>query len=277
MQDSVSNRSCGRCGAVLGPPATCPRCGVPSAQAPPPPPADLVRHRRQRRRLLSRLLLGGALVAVAGLVSWWILSGSAPSSVAGEAQAREAGTGQQPLPRPPSPAGQTAEPTTEAEPGTEAGHTEQEPADGQDARQAEAIESLLSGSHASRSNLGDAIAAASSCERAGVRRIAEITAGRRDQLAQAKRLEVGSLPDGEAVKSALVEALDASHRADAAFHAWARRYQAGGCAGKVSRDRDYRRGLAHSESAQTAKERFADAWRPLARTYDLTAWAADEI
>ncbi|TMR08393.1 hypothetical protein ETD85_62300 [Nonomuraea zeae] len=136
---------------------------------------------------------------------------------------------------------------------------------------------LLSSSNSARSSLSDAIASASGCRAEGVDSIRDITTSRRDQLASAKALTVTALPDGAALKDALVDALDASHDADAAFLSWARRYVGGGCTGPIADDRDYQRGLARSEAAQTAKTRFAQAWRTVAETYDLTAWKPGQI
>ncbi|MGA5758043.1 hypothetical protein [Nonomuraea bangladeshensis] len=136
---------------------------------------------------------------------------------------------------------------------------------------------VLASSNASHSGLTDAIVATSQCRRSGLDRIVDITAGRRDQLAAARALAVDALPDGAALRKSLVAALDASFDADAAFLSWARRHLAGDCSGPVAEDRDYRRGLARSEDARKAKARFADAWRTVAKRYDLPAWRPDQI
>jgi hypothetical protein len=136
---------------------------------------------------------------------------------------------------------------------------------------------LLASSSSARSSLSDAIASASSCQQDGVDSIQDITKSRRDQLASAKALAATALPDGAGLKDALVDALDASHDADAAFLSWARRYVNGGCTGAIADDPDYQRGLGRSEAAQTAKARFAQAWRTVADTYDLTAWKPNQI
>jgi hypothetical protein len=136
---------------------------------------------------------------------------------------------------------------------------------------------VLASSNASHSGLTDAIVATTQCRRNGLDRIVDITAGRRDQLAAARALAVDALPDGAALRKSLVAALDASFDADAAFLSWARRHLAEDCSGPVAEDRDYRRGLARSEDARKAKARFADAWRTVAKRYDLPAWRPDQI
>ncbi|MEV4392548.1 hypothetical protein [Nonomuraea sp. NPDC049607] len=163
----------------------------------------------------------------------------------------------------------TGDPTPSGDPTTDGAGTA--------AGQAGQVDELLSSSSSTRSSLSAAIADATGCRRAAVTTIEEITASRRDQLAAARTLEVTALPEGAALKQALITALDASYDADTAFLSWARRHLAGGCTGPVSGDRNYRRGLSRSADAQTAKERFVQAWRPIAETYDLTFWKADQI
>ncbi|MEO3868536.1 hypothetical protein ABGB18_06880 [Nonomuraea sp. B12E4] len=145
------------------------------------------------------------------------------------------------------------------------------------ARQAQDMNKLLSSSSSARSSLSLAIASTSRCEPDGVDTIQEITASRRDQLAAAKDLSVTALAGGAELKDALVDALSASYDADAAFLTWARQHVSEDCAGEITEDRDYRRGLDRSETAQTAKRRFAEAWRPIAETYDLPAWKPSQI
>ncbi|SDH03916.1 hypothetical protein [Nonomuraea jiangxiensis] len=159
---------------------------------------------------------------------------------------------------------------------------EASPAPGDDsgsaaAQQARNLNDLLSSSSSARSSLSLAIARTSRCEPDGVDAIQDITASRRDQLAAAKELPVTALTAGAELKDALVDALSASYDADAAFLTWARNHVAEKCTGEITEDRDYRRGLGRSETAQVAKRRFAEAWRPIAETYDLPAWKPSQI
>ncbi|MFC4585299.1 hypothetical protein [Sphaerisporangium corydalis] len=151
------------------------------------------------------------------------------------------------------------------------------PASGRAAEQATAIDGLLSDSTDARSGLGKAIADVSKCDRAGEAVIRRITASRSGQLTQARSLEVDALTGGAALKRSLVEALDASQKADAAFLSWASRRLAGGCRGAITDDPDYGTGLARSEDAKAAKLRFVEAWRPIAAAHDLTARRGDQI
>lgn len=222
------------------------------------------------------LSLAGACAATAAV--WWVVA-SRPSVPAGAAQGQATAP---PVALPDGTAPEAGEPQGSASEGSasEAGEPEAsgEPGSGDAAaEQAGDVNELLSSSSSTRSSLSDAIAGASRCRRAGVSTIEDITDNRRDQLATAKTLEVTALPDGEALKRTLVDALDASYDADAAFLSWARRHLAGRCKGRVSEDPDYRRGISRSEAAQAAKSQFAQIWRPIAETHGLTPWKANQI
>ncbi|MGW5156509.1 hypothetical protein ACWEPN_13605 [Nonomuraea wenchangensis] len=228
---------------------------------------------RQRgwwRRASVLVSLAASLVA-AGL-TWWVVTegGAAPRPVVGAGDSSTIAS---------QPGEGTAAPgaTAPAAPKASARTTGPAQPAGPAAVQARAMNDVLASSNASHSGLTDAIVATSQCRRNGLARIVDITAGRRDQLAAARALKVDDLPDGTALRKSLVAALDASFDADAAFLSWARRHLAGDCSGPVAEDRDYRRGLARSEDARKAKARFADAWRTVAKAYDLPAWRPDQI
>ncbi|MFI6510207.1 hypothetical protein ACIBCT_21590 [Streptosporangium sp. NPDC050855] len=136
--------------------------------------------------------------------------------------------------------------------------------------QARVLDALLADSGGSRSGLGDALERLRSCEdTAGALAVLQrITDARREQVIQANALGTGALDDGDAVKERLTRALTASFEADEAFLAWAARRNTG-CDRDLSEDDDYRRGLAFSEEATTAKRGFLRLWNPLARRYGL--------
>ncbi|MGA4989616.1 hypothetical protein [Nonomuraea bangladeshensis] len=261
------------------------------------------------RRASVLVSLVAALVAAA--LTWWVVTegGAAPRPVIGAGDpstiASQPGEGAA-APGATAPAAPTAsdEPNESAQPAQPARSAEAAPSAqptgpaqsarpdqsddpaqpsrstgpaGPAAAQARAMNDVLASSNASHSGLTDAIVATTQCRRSGLDRIVDITAGRRDQLAAARALAVDALPDGAALRKSLVAALDASFDADAAFLSWARRHLAEDCSGPVAEDRDYRRGLARSEDARKAKARFADAWRTVAKRYDLPAWRPDQI
>ncbi|MFD1540721.1 hypothetical protein [Nonomuraea guangzhouensis] len=212
---------------------------------------------RGPRRLTPLVFVGLALSGLA--LTWWFLAGRPWPFADGDAQVRQDET-------PILAEVEEMTPTPETDPST-----------GEAARQAAKLDDLLTNSHSARSSLSEAIARASKCEPDGRDTIQSITTNRRDQLTLARALDVTALPGGPALKESLVAALDASHEADAAFLSWARRHLGKGCTGTIAKDLDYRRGLDRSEAAQAAKARFAEAWRPIAETYDLTHWKANDI
>lgn len=256
MDESGTSQLCGRCGADAGNLTQCPRCGA--ALVEPQPSAghddwDSLGPRRRTPLILACLVLSSLAT------TWWLLANRPEPSADGDAQAR-----QDDVPALVEVEELTPTPTTD-------------PSTGEAARQAATLDDLLTNSHSARSSLSEAIARASKCETDGRDTIQSITTNRRDQLTLARALDVTALPGGPALKESLVEALDASHEADAAFLSWARRHLGKGCTGAITEDRDYQRGLDRSEAAQAAKVRFVEAWRPLAETYDLTRWKAGDI
>ncbi|MEV0353955.1 hypothetical protein AB0H88_50140 [Nonomuraea sp. NPDC050680] len=271
VDESGSGRLCGRCGADAGNLDRCPRCGAALAE-PPAQAGDGDWDPWDRPRPWTSLVfLGLILPALALALVWWIASGLPLPSGEGDTQAR-----QDEAPVLADATGVTSSPPTDtgsppADTGSPATGT------GQAARQAAGLDDLLTNSHSTRASLSGAIARASKCERAGMNAIQKITVNRRDQLTMAQALDLTALPEGPALKASLVAALDASYSADAAFLTWARRHLAKGCTGPIVRDPDYRRGLDKSGDAQTAKARFVEAWRPIAETYGLTHWKADDI
>jgi hypothetical protein len=303
VHESGSGRLCGRCGSHVGGLSQCPRCraalpsGTPQhSETPPltrhPEPPPPTRHpttspgggepQERSWELPERLerapgrrrpvVLVGVAAAAALAVTWWLLAArpSAPGEAAGarqeQAAALDHGVPEQ------EGTGATGEPgNASAEPGDAAS-----PGDSA-AEQAGKMNDLLAGSSSARADLSAAIARASRCEKAGLTMIEQVTASRRDQLTAARALGVSALPGGDELKNALVDALDASFDADAAFLSWARRHVAGDCDGPVSEDRDYKRGVDRSQDAQKAKARFAKAWRPIAEAHGLTAWKPGQI
>nr|SBO93720.1 hypothetical protein BN4615_P3234 [Nonomuraea gerenzanensis] len=229
------------------------------------------------------MLISLAVAILAFVVTWWLVTANPSQPI------QNTGAGQGVAPSSPA----TAPGTTGQETGPEAeesGPEAEETGGGGSSptatgrsseraarQQAQELEELLASSRDARSSLSAAITAATRCDPDGVQAIRDITVSRRDQLATAQTLAVSALKGGARLKDALVDALDASHDADAAFLAWAGRHVAEGCEGPVESDRDYRRGLDRSEAAQQAKTRFAAAWRPIAETYGLTVWKPDQI
>ncbi|WP_433353914.1 hypothetical protein ACQP25_10535 [Microtetraspora malaysiensis] len=239
---------------------------------------------RNRRWPKVVLVVVPALLALA--LVWWLVAGRSAgpthtgtptgSIATASPDASTEPTASSPTPgetpdETPAPAATKTDTKTDTKTGTAGGSGEE--AGGQ----AKAIDTLLAGSHSARSGLSDAIASVSGCDGSGADTIASITDSRREQLASARNLDVSSLSGGDDLKATLIEALDASADADAAFLSWARRYLEGGCTGPVTGDEDYVTGLDRSADAQNAKTRFVEQWRPVAAALGLTLWRVDQI
>lgn len=139
--------------------------------------------------------------------------------------------------------------------------------------QARAVDALLGASGAARTALRRAVTAVMSCaaDDRAVSAIAAATRSRKEQLERARALAVDALDGGAALKSDLVDALEASYRADQHYLAWARK----GCAG--SHDPDLAEAEAFSARASAAKRRFLSRWTDLALRYGLPARAETDL
>ncbi|MEU4533298.1 hypothetical protein AB0G15_00405 [Streptosporangium sp. NPDC023825] len=198
-------------------------------------------------------------MSLAAAGSFWLTPRDGGTSVAGGVRAATTGD------------------RAEAEAGAPpAGRAPQGPQDAE--TQARVLDALLADSGGSRSGLGSALDQLRSCEgtATGLATLQRITAARREQVIQVDALGTGELDGGDAVKARLTRALTASFNADEAFLAWGTRQEAG-CSRAWSGDDDYRRGLAFSGEATTAKRAFLKLWNPLARRYGLPVRDEHEI
>ncbi|NBE97818.1 hypothetical protein FE391_29190 [Nonomuraea sp. KC401] len=275
--DPGSSRLCGRCGSDVGGLLQCPRCRapLPSPGTTEPAPYRSGSFRPRRRAPLWRrmpVLTGLTAAGLVGAVTWWAVAGRAPAPA--ESASEAAGTPGSGTSAPRHLSGEPS-PTSPYEPAPSS--TTATPPTQPAEQQAWAVNDLLSSSSSARSSLSDAIEHARRCERRGLDTIQDITDRRREQLTDARALGMTALAGGAELKDALVDALRASYEADAAFLAWARRQAGGNCRGSTAGDRDFRRGIDRSGTAQKAKVRFSKMWRPIAIKYDLTTWKPDQI
>ncbi|MFF5175214.1 hypothetical protein ACFY3U_21610 [Micromonospora sp. NPDC000089] len=141
--------------------------------------------------------------------------------------------------------------------------------------QAGAVDAVLAESAASRVHLGGAIADVGECRNltasiAALHRVARERGAQRDRAAG---LTVDALPDGAAMRSQLVAALDRSGAADEAYADWAQRSLDRACV----QDANWTRGNDLSVQAQAAKTQFLARWNPTAARYGLPARTVREI
>ncbi|NNJ60035.1 MAG: hypothetical protein HKP61_03580 [Dactylosporangium sp.] len=133
--------------------------------------------------------------------------------------------------------------------------------------QASEVEVVLTSSSSSRERLRVALNIVDQCGDVdfALLELQSVGAERAIQLDQARALVVTALPNGEAIRSSLAEALTYSLQADEAFVTWAINVLDVGC----GHDPDYDAGVAASGSAQSAKKRFVALWNPVASAYGL--------
>jgi len=142
--------------------------------------------------------------------------------------------------------------------------------------QAQAIDALLTVTAGSRASLGSALAALSGCGDAAQAQgvLSRIVQERGDQLTRAQQLTVQDLPNGDGVKGLLIAALSDSLQADRAYLAWAQDVVAQGC-GTESPNRQA--GDTASAAATVAKQRFVQAWNPVAVQFGLPTRTETEV
>ncbi|MFD0691518.1 hypothetical protein [Actinomadura fibrosa] len=180
------------------------------------------------------LLLAGIAL---GIVLWPSGSKSAPPASAAGSQSSESVT--------------TESETASGSPSASSGDLDE---------QAGAVDGLLQEMSGTRSDLGSVVTAG--CGTAGLQRIRD---QRQEQLGKARALEVGALDDGEALKDALVRALQASVESN-------QRYLdvAPGCPSDEE--------VADvNQEARDAKVEFIRYWSPIAEKAGLPARSADNI
>ncbi|MFI7534907.1 hypothetical protein [Streptosporangium sp. NPDC049376] len=145
--------------------------------------------------------------------------------------------------------------------------------------QAVTVDEILALSEPSRGALRRGIGQVLACTEAeqGIRTIRQVTHERKEQLERAEGLALDALDGGDELKSTLMNALSASHRADKSYLKWAKRFEAGGCQGATVGDPLYDAGNAASATASRAKAEFVALWNSIARREGLPTRSSDEI
>jgi hypothetical protein len=141
---------------------------------------------------------------------------------------------------------------------------------GDAAAEAGSVNALLGLTSGSRSKLGKALNDLDNCPgtsqlRSDKNLIDQVATERTDQLNRARALDLHALNSGDAVKSALVEALSDSVQADHDYSAWATDEINGNC--RTTPNRTH--GDMVSGEADKAKQRFVILWNPIAVQYGL--------
>jgi hypothetical protein len=151
------------------------------------------------------------------------------------------------------------------------------------ASQAAEVDLILEESAGYRESVRAAVEDATACgagiglreDRASFQRAADA----RTALArQAEELSLDHVDRGPDLAALLQAALDQSAAVDTDFVSWTTELQNGTCsASSATRQEDYLTAMKDSEKVTTAKQTFLDVWNPIAGTYGLRSWRADQF
>jgi hypothetical protein len=222
------------------------------------PPQQQQRHRVSPIWWLTGAVLVLALAVLATQLPIFHKSGAQPAATPTPANAAPPAASTAPA----GPASTAAAPPAATQ--DQAGYTE-----------AQAVNGILSVTGSSRSSLGSALNDLGNCTNidAAVGVLQRVSSERGDQVTRAQRLDVHALPNGDAIKSTLVEALSDSQQADNAYLAWGRNESVYGCGS----DQNKAAGDQASAAATSAKQRFVAAWNPVAIRYGLPTRVETEV
>jgi serine/threonine-protein kinase len=141
--------------------------------------------------------------------------------------------------------------------------------------QAEAVSTLLASSAATRTALHDAVRQAGACTNlsGAVSQLQNVVNRRRTESRRAATLLTAALPNGAALKSDLIAALNTSLGSDRDYLTWARQQQERGCT-PANQSPAYSAALSTSRRADAAKRTFVQAWNPIAARYGIRPTSA---
>jgi len=146
------------------------------------------------------------------------------------------------------------------------------------ARQATALNALLTSSAATRTALHEAVAQVVACTNlpSAVSQLQDVVNQRASEYGRASALPTSALPDGPAVKSGLVALLSSSLRADRDYLTWARQQLNGGCT-PPAQSSAYHAAFSASQQADAAKAAFLQVWNPVAARYGIEQNSSSDI
>jgi hypothetical protein len=236
----------------------------PGPSAPPAPP-------HIRRRSAAAVVAGLAVLAAIG-VGAYALAGhhshgyraaSPPTSAAAPAPAATPG------PRATGPAGGAPATTAPAPALTLPSPAEQE---------ARILSTALAESAASRTGVAAAVTQVAGCANlaSAMTRLVKAADDRRALLGAIRRGEFSRIPNSRRVLGRLSTAVTASAEADSSYAAWAADENKN-CTPNDTSDPNFRKAARSDQVASAAKRAFVAGWDPIARTYGLVTWTADQI
>lgn len=109
-----------------------------------------------------------------------------------------------------------------------------------------------------------------------VSQLSDIAQERMTELSQAKSLQTGAIPNGSALKSQLMQALQISLQIDNDYLAWAQQQQNSGCTTGTN-STYYDEATSEDNTATDDKQNFITTWNPVASQYNLQQFSAGQI
>jgi RNA polymerase subunit RPABC4/transcription elongation factor Spt4 len=146
--------------------------------------------------------------------------------------------------------------------------------------EAQSINSLLVQSSSDRNEIVAATSDIGNCgnlsqDQATLTSAAE---SRQTLLNQLSELNTSQLANSTQLVSALTAAWEASMQSDTSYAAWASDLEQGGCVGQAStNDANWQAAANADTQATTAKDQFITIWNPIAATYGLPEYNANQI
>lgn len=133
--------------------------------------------------------------------------------------------------------------------------------------QARAVAELLAAGETAHEALPDALYTCDDLSAASGA-FQQLVQDRQQELTQAESLATGQLPDGETLRSALVDVYQNSLTADQAYVAWIQEESDCGSA-NAPHTQDFRDAASADDDAADAKRRFVALWNPIAQDTGL--------
>jgi hypothetical protein len=132
--------------------------------------------------------------------------------------------------------------------------------------EAATINSVVDSSESSQAELLGAVNDVGKCtDLAGsVSQISQVVGQRASELSEASGLATGALPNGQPLRSYLVETIRISQHADEVFLSWAEKVNAHGCTSSNLHSATYNEAATLFQDAEIAEINFIKLWNPVA-------------
>jgi serine/threonine protein kinase len=136
--------------------------------------------------------------------------------------------------------------------------------------QAAAVSTLLASSAATRTALHNAVRQVGACTNlsGAVSQLQNVVHRRLTESRQASTLHTAALPNGAALKSDLIAALNTSLGSDRDYLTWAQQRQERGCT-PADQSTAYSAAVSASQRADVAKQTLVQVWNPIAARYGI--------